>query len=39
LPLLTRDDDTGCRDTRDTGETENLPEVHEQEILPWMTQC
>jgi hypothetical protein len=36
--LLSRDDDTGCRDTGQTGETENLPEFHEQEILPWMTQ-
>jgi hypothetical protein len=34
VPLLTRDDDTGCRDTGQTGETENLPEVHEQETLP-----
>jgi hypothetical protein len=37
LPLLTGDDDTGCRDTGETGETgetENLPEVHEQETLP-----
>lgn len=38
LPLLARDDDTGCRDTGKTGETENLPEVHEQEPLLWMTQ-
>jgi hypothetical protein len=36
--LLSRDDDTGSRDTGQTGKTENLPEVHEQEILPWMTQ-
>jgi hypothetical protein len=35
LPLLTGDDDTG---RRNTGETENLPAVHEQETLPWMTQ-
>jgi hypothetical protein len=34
LPLLTGDDDTGCRDTGEPGETENLPEVHEQETLP-----
>jgi len=34
LPLFTGDDDTGCRDTGDTGETGNLPEVHEQETLP-----
>jgi hypothetical protein len=34
LPLLTGDDDTGCRDTGETGDTENLPEVHEQETLP-----
>ena len=34
LPLLTGDDDTGSRDTGETGETENLPEVHEQETLP-----
>ena len=33
LPLLTGDDDTGCRDTGETGETENLPELHEQESL------
>jgi len=30
LPLLTGDDDTGCRDARDTGQTENLPEVHDR---------
>jgi hypothetical protein len=34
LPLFTGDDDTGCPDTGETGETENLPEVHEQETLP-----
>jgi hypothetical protein len=34
LPLLAGDDDTSCRDTGDTGETENLPEVHEEETLP-----
>jgi hypothetical protein len=34
LPLFTDDDDTGCPDTSETGETENLPEVHEQETLP-----
>jgi hypothetical protein len=33
LPLLSGDDDTGGRDTCDTGETENLPEVHDQETL------
>jgi hypothetical protein len=33
LPLLTGDDDTGGRDTGETGETENLQEVHEQETL------
>jgi hypothetical protein len=33
LSLLTGDDDTGGRDTCDTGETENLPEVHDQETL------
>jgi hypothetical protein len=33
LPLLTRDDDTAGRDTGETGQTENLPEVHEQETL------
>jgi hypothetical protein len=38
LPLLSGDDDTGRRDTGDTGQTENLPGVHEQETLPWMTQ-
>jgi hypothetical protein len=34
LSLLTGDDDTGSRDTGKTGDTENLPEVHEQETLP-----
>jgi hypothetical protein len=34
LPLLTGDDDTSCRDTGETGDTENLPKVHEQETLP-----
>ena len=34
LPLLAGDDDTSCRDTGETGEAENLPEVHEQETLP-----
>jgi len=34
VPLLTGDDDTGGRDTGETGETENLPEVHEEETLP-----
>lgn len=33
LPLLTGDDDSGCRDTGETGKTNNLPEVHEQEHL------
>jgi hypothetical protein len=33
LPLFAGDDDTGCRDTGDTGETENLPDLHEQETL------
>lgn len=33
LPLLAGDDDTGCRDTGHPGETDNLPEVHEQETL------
>jgi hypothetical protein len=30
LPLLTGDDDTGGSDTGDTGQTENLPEVHDR---------
>ena len=30
LALLTRDDDTGCRDAGDTGETKNLPDVHDR---------
>jgi hypothetical protein len=34
LPLFTGDDDTGSRDTGEPGETEHLPEVHEQETLP-----
>jgi len=34
LPLFTGDDDTGCGDTGETGETEKLPAVHEQETLP-----
>ena len=34
LPLLTGDDDTGCCDTGEAGETKNLPQVHEQETLP-----
>jgi hypothetical protein len=34
LPLLTGDDDTGCRDSRETGQTSGLPEIHEQETLP-----
>jgi len=34
LPLLTGDDDTGCRDSCETGQTGSLPEVHEQETLP-----
>jgi hypothetical protein len=34
LPLLTGDDDTGCRDSRETGQSGSLPEVHEQETLP-----
>jgi len=34
LPLLAGDDDTGGSNTGQTGETENLPGVHEQEILP-----
>jgi hypothetical protein len=33
LPLLSGDDDTGGRNTCDTGETENLPEVHDLETL------
>ena len=33
LPLVTRDDDTGSRDAGDTSETENLPEIHDQEPL------
>ena len=33
LPLFLGDDDSGGRDTCDTGETENLPEVHDQETL------
>ena len=33
LPLLTGDDDTGCRNTGETGETENLPGVHEEETF------
>jgi hypothetical protein len=33
VPLLSRDDDTSCRDTGKTGETENLPELHEEETL------
>ena len=33
LPLLSGDDDTCGRNTCDTGETENLPEVHDQETL------
>jgi len=31
LSLFTSDDDTGSRNTGEAGETENLPEVHEQE--------
>jgi hypothetical protein len=38
LSLLTGDDDTCCRDTGKTGETENLPEVHEQQTPRWMIQ-
>ena len=38
LALFTRDDDTGCRDTGHTGQTDNLPEIHDQETLPWTTQ-
>lgn len=34
LPLVTGDDDTSSRDAGDTGQTDNLPEVHEQEPLP-----
>jgi len=34
LPLFTGDDDTSGPDTGETGETENLPEVHEQETFP-----
>ena len=30
LPLLAGDDDSSCRDTGQTSETENLPAVHEQ---------
>jgi hypothetical protein len=33
LPLFLSDDYTGGRDTGDAGETENLPEVHDQETL------
>ena len=39
LPLLTCDDDTGCRDAGETGDTESFPDIHEQETLPWLTQC
>lgn len=38
LPLLAGDDDTGGGDTGETSQTENLPGVHEQETLSWMTQ-
>jgi len=34
LPLLSGDDDTGCRDTGDTGKAKNLPDVHESGDLP-----
>jgi hypothetical protein len=34
LPLLTGDDGTSCRDTGETGKTQNLPEFHEQGTLP-----
>jgi hypothetical protein len=33
LTLLTGDDDTGCRDAGQTGQTEHLPAVHEQETF------
>jgi len=33
LPLLTGDDDTCCRDTGNTGQTDSFPEVHEQETF------
>lgn len=38
LPLLTGDDDTACCHAGQPGETENLPEVHDQGTLPW-TLC
>ena len=31
LPLFTGDDDTCGRNTGETSETENLPEIHDQE--------
>ncbi len=33
LPLFTGDDDTCGRNTGETSETENLPEIHDQEPL------
>lgn len=33
LPLLTGNDDTGCRHTGEAGETENLPDLHKQETF------
>ena len=33
LPLFTGDDDTCGRNTGQTSETENLPEIHDQEPL------
>jgi hypothetical protein len=34
LPLLTGDDGTSGRDTGETGNTQNLPELHEQGTFP-----
>jgi len=39
LPALTDDDDTSCCDAGKSGDTENLPELHEEETFPWLTQC
>jgi hypothetical protein len=33
LPLFTGDDDTCCCYAGDTGQTEDFPEVHEQETF------
>jgi len=38
LPLLTGDDDTSGRNPGDTGKTDYLPEVHEQETFRWIIQ-